>query len=202
MQVVGLAEGYHGDTLGAMDAVAPSPYNGRQQMPWYRPRGLFLDPPTVALVGGEWVLRLPAGMEGAPQQAQQAERGAERAQQGADQAPQPQGVFASQGDVFALSRDASELAARYRQYILDQMAQHAQRAPGERLAACILEPVLQVQSGEPLEDRSSPHSLSVVVLSCAAGPLLCWPTLSHGIKLAATTIPTSQPHRIASHPLH
>lgn len=32
--VLGLANAYHGDTLGTMDAVAPSPYNGTQQTPW------------------------------------------------------------------------------------------------------------------------------------------------------------------------
>ena len=34
LHVVGLAEGYHGDTLGATDAVAPSVYNGLQHYPW------------------------------------------------------------------------------------------------------------------------------------------------------------------------
>ena len=34
LKVVGIDGGYHGDTLGAMDAVAPSPYNGPAQYPW------------------------------------------------------------------------------------------------------------------------------------------------------------------------
>ena len=34
LEVVGIAEGYHGDTLGCMDAVAPSVYNGPRQTPW------------------------------------------------------------------------------------------------------------------------------------------------------------------------
>ncbi len=34
LQVVGVAEGYHGDTLGAMDAVAPSVYTGLAHAPW------------------------------------------------------------------------------------------------------------------------------------------------------------------------
>ena len=38
--VLGLANAYHGDTLGTMDAVAPSPYNGLQQTPWYPPPSL------------------------------------------------------------------------------------------------------------------------------------------------------------------
>lgn len=40
--VIGIQEAYHGDTLGAMDAVAPSVFNGRRQTPWYTGRGLFL----------------------------------------------------------------------------------------------------------------------------------------------------------------
>ena len=34
LAVIGIEGGYHGDTLGAMDAVAPSPYNGPEQFPW------------------------------------------------------------------------------------------------------------------------------------------------------------------------
>lgn len=34
LKVVGIDGGYHGDTLGAMDAVSPSPYNGPKQYPW------------------------------------------------------------------------------------------------------------------------------------------------------------------------
>ena len=34
LHVVGLTNGYHGDTLGAMDAVAQSPYNDFHQTPW------------------------------------------------------------------------------------------------------------------------------------------------------------------------
>lgn len=35
LRVLGIDGGYHGDTLGAMDAVAPSPYNGPAQFPWF-----------------------------------------------------------------------------------------------------------------------------------------------------------------------
>lgn len=69
MQVLGLTEGYHGDTLGAMDAVAPSPFNGRLQTPWYTGRGLFLEPPTVALQQGTWRVSLPADMVAATAEA-------------------------------------------------------------------------------------------------------------------------------------
>jgi len=55
LQVVGLANAYHGDTLGAMDCVPPSPFNGPAQAPWYRGRGLFFEPPYVAMEQGECV---------------------------------------------------------------------------------------------------------------------------------------------------
>ncbi|KAE8711275.1 Bifunctional dethiobiotin synthetase/7,8-diamino-pelargonic acid aminotransferase [Hibiscus syriacus] len=50
---------YHGDTLGAMEAQAPSSYTGFLQQPWYTGRGLFLDPPTVFMHNGKWTLSLP-----------------------------------------------------------------------------------------------------------------------------------------------
>ncbi len=46
--VLGLANAYHGDTLGTMDAVAPSPYNGLQQTPWYIPPPPPPPPPRGA----------------------------------------------------------------------------------------------------------------------------------------------------------
>ncbi len=68
-QVLGLTEGYHGDTLGAMDAVSPSPFNGRMQTPWYTGRGLFLEPPTVVLQQGAWRVSLPPDMVAATEEA-------------------------------------------------------------------------------------------------------------------------------------
>lgn len=56
--LLALSGGYHGDTLGAMDATEPSVFNGDAQTPWYRGRGLFLEPPTAAMeAGGEWKVR-------------------------------------------------------------------------------------------------------------------------------------------------
>ncbi|KAG2439490.1 hypothetical protein HXX76_004844 [Chlamydomonas incerta] len=57
--VLGLQGAYHGDTLGAQDCVAPSVFNGRLQAPWYRGRGLFLEPPYVAMSAGRWQLQEP-----------------------------------------------------------------------------------------------------------------------------------------------
>jgi Adenosylmethionine-8-amino-7-oxononanoate aminotransferase len=42
---------YHGDTLGVMDVAEPSIFN-KGQHPWYEPKGLFLDYPTISYVNG------------------------------------------------------------------------------------------------------------------------------------------------------
>lgn len=168
VQVVGLTEAYHGDTLGAMDAVPPSPYNGRRQTPWYRPRGLFLDPPTVALVGDEWAVRLPPGLtaaEAAPtgssgQSAQHAEHGSTAME-----------AFPSKQDLFSPAREASPIAKQYRQYIAAQLAQHAQRAPGTALGACILEPVLQGAGGMRFVD---PLFQRLLVAACRCVGVAAW----------------------------
>lgn len=43
---------YHGDTLGAMNVGIPSTFNVDQH-PWYQPKALFLDTPTVAFANGK-----------------------------------------------------------------------------------------------------------------------------------------------------
>lgn len=64
VQVLALQNSYHGDTLGAMDCVAPSVYNSPLQAAWYRGRGLFLDPPYIALTKGKWtVTQAPAWLQ-------------------------------------------------------------------------------------------------------------------------------------------
>ncbi|TXG61009.1 hypothetical protein EZV62_012372 [Acer yangbiense] len=59
LKVLALKGSYHGDTLGAMEAQAPSAYTSFLQQPWYTGRGLFLDPPTVFMCNSKWDLSLP-----------------------------------------------------------------------------------------------------------------------------------------------
>ncbi|KAG6532160.1 hypothetical protein ZIOFF_005998 [Zingiber officinale] len=59
MLVLALTGSYHGDTLGAMEAQAPSSYTSFIQQPWYSGRGLFLDPPECFITKGNWHLSLP-----------------------------------------------------------------------------------------------------------------------------------------------
>lgn len=63
VDVLGLHGAYHGDTLGTMDAVAPSVFNGRLQTPWFQGRGLFLEPPIVYLKRGRWIGKNSDGTE-------------------------------------------------------------------------------------------------------------------------------------------
>ncbi|KAJ8905704.1 hypothetical protein NDN08_002209 [Rhodosorus marinus] len=55
MKVIALEESYHGDTLGVMDCSPSSVFNATQ-MPWYKPNGIFLDPPTVSMRHSQWII--------------------------------------------------------------------------------------------------------------------------------------------------
>ncbi|RSH95605.1 hypothetical protein EHS25_000697 [Saitozyma podzolica] len=48
--VIGLRGGYHGDTIGAMDASEASTYN--TAVDWYRGRGHWFSPPSVQFING------------------------------------------------------------------------------------------------------------------------------------------------------
>ncbi|KDQ06727.1 hypothetical protein BOTBODRAFT_140806 [Botryobasidium botryosum FD-172 SS1] len=75
LQVIGLKGGYHGDTIGAMDACDGNVYNAAVE--WYRGRGFWFDPPSVGIHDGQVVVTgsgfdwdaskpLPDGMEWSP----------------------------------------------------------------------------------------------------------------------------------------
>ncbi|KAG7673147.1 hypothetical protein Ndes2526B_g03439 [Nannochloris sp. 'desiccata'] len=136
--VLGLQEAYHGDTLGAMDAVAPSVFNGPLQTPWFKGRGLFLDPPTVGLRKGVWEVAVPACISGVG-----GSNGIES--------------FKSLEDVFSIQeRKSSELSKLYRshieQYIDKYEATGSTAGEDISIAACIIEPVLQGAGGMRLID--------------------------------------------------
>ncbi|KAJ1433507.1 Pyridoxal phosphate-dependent transferase, major domain [Sesbania bispinosa] len=63
LMVLALQRSYHGDTLGAMEAQAPSSYTGFLQQPWYTGRGLFLDPPSVSMHNNTWNISIPEGFQ-------------------------------------------------------------------------------------------------------------------------------------------
>ncbi|KAL8488837.1 hypothetical protein ACS0TY_024951 [Phlomoides rotata] len=133
LKVLALRGSYHGDTLGAMEAQAPSPYTGFLQQPWYRGRGIFLDPPTVALYDGIWGVCLPQKMQ-----------------------PEKSGheglSFSSRGEIFNMSRDRSDLASLYTSFILQELELLSDPNDLSHIGALIVEPVIQGAGGMQMID--------------------------------------------------
>ncbi|PIN20538.1 Acetylornithine aminotransferase [Handroanthus impetiginosus] len=133
LKVLALRGSYHGDTLGAMEAQAPSPYTGFLQQPWYRGRGLFLDPPTVAMCDGLWEVSLPEEMQ-----------------------PKKSGneclSFGSRDEIFKKSRDDSGLASLYTSIILQELQLISDSNGLSHIGALILEPVVQGAGGMQMID--------------------------------------------------
>lgn len=133
LKVLALRGSYHGDTLGAMEAQAPSPYTGFLQQPWYRGRGLFLDPPTVALYDGKWEVSLTEKM-------QSEILGHETLS------------FSSRGEVFKRSRDGSGVAMLYTTSILQELKLLSDNNAFSQIGALIVEPVVQGAGGMQMID--------------------------------------------------
>jgi len=137
-KVLALNGSYHGDTLGAMEAQAPSAYTSFLQQPWYSGRGLFLDPPTVYIKSEMYNLSLPLSMPHDPQTSDDT-------------------CFSSQAEVFCKSRDKSSAADLYLSYINQQLSEFSLSSNSEYLAALIIEPVIQGAGGmlmiDPLFQR-------------------------------------------------
>ncbi|KAH0932064.1 hypothetical protein HID58_009181 [Brassica napus] len=120
VKVLALRGSYHGDTLGAMEAQAPSPYTGFLQQPWYTGRGLFLDPPTVFLSNGAWNLSLPESFS--------------------EITPEEYGTFSTRDEIFDKSRDTSVLATIYSTYVSEQLQEYSGNTQSTHVGALIIEP--------------------------------------------------------------
>ncbi|EYU42431.1 hypothetical protein MIMGU_mgv1a0184291mg, partial [Erythranthe guttata] len=122
LKVLALKGSYHGDTLGAMEAQAPSPYTGFLQQPWYSGRGIFLDPPTVSMYGGGiWEVSLPEKMQ-------------------SDKSNHERLSFCSRDEVFKRSRDGSALADLYTSFILQELQLLSDTNEISHVGALIIEP--------------------------------------------------------------
>ncbi|KAL3613916.1 Bifunctional dethiobiotin synthetase/7,8-diamino-pelargonic acid aminotransferase, mitochondrial [Castilleja foliolosa] len=126
LKVLALRGSYHGDTLGAMEAQAPSPYTGFLQQPWYSGRGLFLDPPTVSMCNGKWEVRF--------------EKSGHRCFS-----------FSSRDEIFETSRDSSVLASLYTSSILQELQLIIEQSHSH-IGALIIEPVIQGAGGMEMID--------------------------------------------------
>ncbi|GAU21003.1 hypothetical protein TSUD_201520, partial [Trifolium subterraneum] len=91
LMVLALQRSYHGDTLGAMEAQAPSSYTGFLQQPWYTGRGLFLSPPSVSMYNNKWSISIPEEFQWENKKLENM-------------------TFASRAEIFHRCRDNSELA--------------------------------------------------------------------------------------------
>ncbi|KAL9442451.1 hypothetical protein AB3S75_020875 [Citrus x aurantiifolia] len=133
LKVLALKGSYHGDTLGAMEAQAPSPYTGFLQQPWYSGRGLFLDPPTVFMYNSKWILSLPELLY-------------------SEIVEHKDITFCSRDEIFYEERDSSELASIYSSYISQNLLQN----PGLKVSGCIgaliIEPVVHAAGGMHMVD--------------------------------------------------
>ncbi|XP_011069894.1 bifunctional dethiobiotin synthetase/7,8-diamino-pelargonic acid aminotransferase, mitochondrial [Sesamum indicum] len=133
LKVLALRGSYHGDTLGAMEAQAPSPYTGFLQQPWYRGRGHFLDPPTVSMSDDIWKVALPQKM-------QSGKSGHECLS------------FSSRDEIFKRSRDGSDLASLYASFVLQELLSLSDSNGISHIGALIIEPVIQGAGGMQMID--------------------------------------------------
>ncbi|KAI8598650.1 pyridoxal phosphate-dependent transferase [Dissophora ornata] len=60
VEVIGVDGGYHGDTIGAMNACSPNVYNA--QVTWYKSHGHWFSPPTVLFKDSKFQITIPTEM--------------------------------------------------------------------------------------------------------------------------------------------
>ncbi|KAG0202258.1 hypothetical protein BGX28_005172 [Mortierella sp. GBA30] len=60
VEVIGIDGGYHGDTIGAMNACSPNTYNA--QVTWYKSHGHWFSPPTVVYKNSKFQVTIPTEM--------------------------------------------------------------------------------------------------------------------------------------------
>lgn len=143
-KVLALSGSYHGDTLGAMEAQAPSTYTSFSQQPWYSGRGLFLDPPTVFICNEVWSLSIPYSLY-------------------SGQMCREDLRFSSCDELFCQSRNSSTLASIYSAYIAEHLLPFSGPSCATRIGALIIEPVIHGAGGMHMID---PLFQRVLVKEC------------------------------------
>jgi dethiobiotin synthetase/adenosylmethionine--8-amino-7-oxononanoate aminotransferase len=120
-------------------------FTGPTQAPWYSPRGVFLDPPTVELAADGWRVVLPPGVA---------------ALHAADAVPTNALCFTKDG-LFSAERDNTALCEAYRALISAALADAALHADGE-VGAAIIEPVMHGASGMVFVDPAFQRAVAAV----------------------------------------
>lgn len=139
LEVIGLMNSYHGDTIGSMDMSEPSVFN--QKIHWYKGRGFWFEAPTVKMRGGTWIVEKPENM--------QEELGLNT-------------EFSSLARVFDQSRDLTDDAATYETYIRSTL-QHLTQEEKRRFGALVMEPVVLGAGGMLLVDPLFQRTLVNVI---------------------------------------
>ncbi|KAL8002602.1 putative dethiobiotin synthase BioD, aminotransferase class-III [Plasmopara halstedii] len=136
MVTLAQANCYHGDTLGVMNVAEKSVFNEKQH-PWYRPEGVFLKVPTIALQNGEYVISIDFEVAGNTKTEK----------------------LGSLHAAFDATRDQSVLADIYRQYIARMIDNTEEK--NICVGAALIEPVLMGSGGmyliDPLYQRILVH---------------------------------------------
>lgn len=132
--VLGLKGSYHGDTLGAMDACEEGVYTCE----WHNAKGVWLDPPAVAIRKGRVVVSIPPAMT-------------------ADEDLSTHVTMASLQEVYDVeARLQHPLAGIYKRFIERSLAKLKENG-GPQLAALVLEPLVMGAGGmifvDPLFQR-------------------------------------------------
>lgn len=133
IKVLALNGSYHGDTLGAMEAQAPSSFTSSLQQPWYSGRGFFLDPPTIFMSNEIWNLLIPDALNAGHLKSEDM-------------------WFDSRDEMFSRSRDSSAVAGSYAAYISKQLQQFSESSRSTHIGALIIEPVVQGAGGMHMID--------------------------------------------------
>ncbi|KAJ6829108.1 bifunctional dethiobiotin synthetase/7,8-diamino-pelargonic acid aminotransferase, mitochondrial [Iris pallida] len=136
IKVLALNGSYHGDTLGAMEAQAPSSFTSSLQQPWYSGRGLFLDPPTIFMSNETWTLSIPDALNAGHLKSEDM-------------------WFNSRDELFSRSRDSSAVAGSYAAYISNQLVQFSELSHSTHIGALIIEPGNYTRCWWNAHDRST-----------------------------------------------
>ncbi len=167
-RVLALAGSYHGDTLGAACAGAPSVFNAPRQAPWYSPRGLVMQPPSAAIGGdGAWRVTLPAELAAAAGVSDEELR------------------FSSQAALFDTCRDDTRLGAAYRAHVSAALVR-ASSDPLGAVGAAIVEPVLHGAGGMQCVDPQFQRALAAACRT-AGVPLIADEVFSGLWRLGAVS---------------
>ncbi|KAM7198202.1 bifunctional dethiobiotin synthetase/7 8-diamino-pelargonic acid aminotransferase [Naviculisporaceae sp. PSN 640] len=136
LSILGLKNSYHGDTIGAMDATEPSPFN--TEIEWYEGKGVWLEYPTVICSDGQWKIEIPKSFS-------------DVISSSPAQSPEEREIPISTSSLFDVnSRRESSESELYERYILNCLIKCQKE--GIKFGALLLEPVVLGAGGMALVD--------------------------------------------------